>query len=308
VLVMAKTANPSEWTVEYERLRDLGTEKVEAGHFAEALEWFEAAFQIAEKTGDRNTIDLAFCNRAVVSVSCHKKSAEWVPRLQEILLRTSEPRVARFCAYNLSLIYDWEKSFKKSLFYGRIALRYSAELDQPELRASAYDAIGNALIAMNDFEHGAQEFNRALETLSDDVRTRRAVIEGNLGYTYLMLDRTEEALPLLYRSLRHLRRHASAFVCMTPELSLAFGLLLVDKYSKAIDHALIALESGEEFGVTEVVKNALLVIGEAYKRAGDSPAARRCFDVLQETYYPDKPEVPAMLLGLDLCKVINLRA
>lgn len=304
---MATKTNQSEWTARYERLRDLGTEQLEGGHFATALEHFERAYEVAEQAGDRNTVDLAFCNRAVMSTML-KKSGDWIPRLQEILLRTSEARVARFCAYNLALIYDWEKSFKKSLFYGRIALRYSAEIGSPELLASAHDAIGNALIAMNDFEAGGREFERALAELPAEAVTRRAVVEANLAYSLLMRDRIAESLPLLYRSLRHLRRHGSAFVRMNPELSLAFALLLADKYGKAIDHALIALESAEDFGSTEVVKNALLLIGEAYKRAGDSPAARRCFDVLQETYYPDKPEVPAMLLGLDLCKVINLRA
>lgn len=302
---MAKKQN--EWTAEYERLRDLGTEQLETDRFEDALEHFEAAFRVAEKSGDRNTIDLAFCNRAVLSTML-KKSGDWTARLQETLLRTSEPRVARFCSYNLALIYDWEKSFKKSLFYGRIALRYSVDIGSAELQASAHDAIGNALLAMNDFENGGREFEKALAGLPADALTRRAVVEANLAYSHLMQDRVDEAFPLLYRSLRHLRRHASAFVRMTPELTLAFALLLVNKCEKAIDHALIALESGEEFGSTETVKNALLLIGEAYKRAGDSPAARRCFDVLQETYYPDKPEVPAMLLGLDLCKVINLRA
>lgn len=304
---MAKTANPSEWTVEYERLRDLGTEKLEAGLFAEALERFEAAFQIAEKTGDRNTIDLAFCNRAVMSVML-KKTGDWIPRLQEILLRSSEARVARFCAYNLALIYDGEKSFKKSLFYGRIALRYSVELANAELQASAHDAIGNALLAMNDFQAAGSEFEKSMELLPKGSATKRAVVEANLAYSLLMRDHTDAAVSLLYRSLRHLRRHGSAYLRMGPELSLSFALLLVNKPAKAIDHALIALEAGEELDSADTVKNALLIIGEAYKRAGDSPAARRCFDVLQETYYPDKPEVPAMLLGLDLCKVINLRA
>lgn len=295
------------WTVEYERFRDLGTEHLEAGRFPEALDRFDEAYRIAEANGDRNTIDLAFCNRAVMSTML-KKPGDWIPRLQEILLRTSEPRVARFCAYNLALIYDWEKSFKKSLFYGRIALRYSAEIGIPELQASAHDAIGNALLAMNDFQAGAVEFERSLALLPAEARVRRAVVEANLAYSLLMRDRIAEAFPLLYRSLRRLRREGSAFLRMGPELSLAFAHLLVNKSAKAIDHALIALETGEDFGATETVKNALLLIGEAYKRAGDSPAARRCFDVLQETYYPDKPEVPAMLLGLDLCKVINLRA
>lgn len=302
---MAKKQN--EWTVEYEQLRDLGTERLEAERFAEALEFFDQAYQIAERIGDRNMIDLAFCNRAALAFHL-KKTGDWTGRLQEMLLRTAESRVARFAAYNLARFYDREQNLTKAIFYARIALRHSAELESSELQASALDLLGNAHVAMNDFSGGTREYQKALDLLGDSPSIRRAVVLANAAYPRLLRNEIREGMSDLFRSLRYLRSCGVRFYQLNTHLSLAFGYLLLERPLRAIDHATRALDLAEEFEQPSGVKYSLLMIGEAYKIAGDPPTARRCFDILQETYYPDKPEVPAMLLGLDLCKVINLRA
>jgi tetratricopeptide (TPR) repeat protein len=304
---MAKTANPSEWTVEYERLRDLGTEKLEAEKYAEALECFERASEIAEKIGDRNTVDLAFCNRAALAFFI-RKPGDWTGQLQAMLLRTTDAKVARFAAYNLARFYDRENNLTKAMFYARIALRHSAELGSPDLQASALDLLGNAHVALNDFESGSREYEKALELLGDSPSVRRAVVLANAAYPKLLRNDIREGMSDLFWCLRYLKTQGVRFYQINAHLSLAFGYLLLERPVKAIHHAARALDLAEEFDSQASVKYSLLMIGEAYKIAGDSPAARQCFDILQETYYPDKPEVPAMLLGLDLCKVINLRA
>lgn len=194
------------------------------------------------------------------------------------------------------------------MFYARIALRHSAEMQSPELQASALDLLGNAHVALNDFQSGSQEYEKALELLGETPSVRRAVVLANAAYPKLLRNDLKEGMADLYHCLRYLRSQGVRFYQINAHLSLSFGYLLMERPIRAIHHASRALDLAEEFDSQASVKYALLMIGEAYKIAGDSPAARRCFDILQETYYPDKPEVPAMLLGLDLCKVINLRA
>lgn len=294
-------------TETYEALRQGGLEELAAGRLEAALAVFDRAFELARESGDQTLDDLASCNRSAVAILLGDGEA-CIPSLRAMLLRTGDPTVARYSAYNLALAYDRPDGFKKSLFYARIALRYSLELGDPALEASARNQIGNVLVALNDIDNAFEHYTQADEILADADSGYRAQVLTNLGYCQLLDGCLATGLSAVIRAVRMARRHGASLAESHARLCLSFGYLLNDKPAYAASHAATALELAERHGDQRTQKHALLLIGEAYKQGGQTLVARECFELLQTTYYPDMPHVPEMLLDVDVCRVINLRA
>lgn len=290
----------------YEALKERASEILRRGGLREALGEFEKAHELAKQIGDRDLEDLAFCNWSAVAIEMRRTDC-CVPALRQLLLRTTNPHVARHSAYNLAAASDCRKDYKKQLFYSRIAHRYSVELEETDHEASALNEIGNALVALNDFEGAIEEYLKADSLLSAEQSDRRAVVLANLGYCYLLTSRTEEGLSLVVRGLRMARRAVAPAAESLARLCLAFGQLLIGRPWYGLRHGSKAYKLAELLGDQKIMKYALLLIGEAYKQGGEVRVARECFELLQQSYYPGMPEVPEMLLDVDVCRVINLR-
>lgn len=301
---MTQTAAPSD---SYDQLREEGWKHLKAGRLDQAREIFDRAYDLARESDDPTLLDVAFCNRAAVAIR-QRQAGDAVPRLQEMLLRTVDSRVAMLSAYNLALAYDDRKEHKKVLFYGQLAQKYSIELGERDLQASAVNILGNARNALGDFDSAITAYREALELFTDEDGLRQALVLDNLGYSILLEGRTDEGFRLLVQSLRMVRKNGGHMFEIGPRLSLAFAYLQVDRPRPALRHLHRALELAEETHHIEGIKTGLLLLGEAYKQDADLPAARDCFQILQETYYPTMPDVPDMLLGIDVAKVINIKA
>lgn len=299
---------PTGARARYEVIKEEGASFLGAGRLEEALESFDRARALAEALDDQDLADLAFCNRSAVAIRLGRPEGT-VTRLQEILLQTENPHVAALAAYNLSWAYDLRKDFKKVIFYGRLALDYAEDADQVALRASALNQLGNAFAGLNQFESALEHYREGLGLLEGERSSRRALLLNNVGYACTVLGLLHEAFGPIFESLRILRQCSPGSLYeIEPQLTLAFAYLHIGRPDAAKRHAFRAFESAERTGDLERLKYALLLLGESHKLAGEDVAARDYFDLLQETFYPDMPEVPGMLLSLDVCKLINLKA
>lgn len=293
---------------QYESLKEKGAAHLAAGRLEESLETFEEAYELARGVGDRDLADLAYCNRSAVAMRLGRP-ADAVGQLQEILLHTQRPHVASLAAYNLACEYDRRKDFKKVVFYGRIALKYAEDGGLDEMRASALNQLGNAFAGLNQFEVAREHFGRGLALLGPEPSPQKAHLLNNLGYVQTVLGAMPEAFRAVFRSVRMFRACGlDALYGCEPHLTLAFAYLHIGRPDSALRHAGKAFEVAERTLDVDRLKYALLLLGESHKLIGDEPAARDYFAVLQESFYPDMPEVPGMLLALDVCKLINLKA
>lgn len=291
---------------EYEALKERASETLKQGNLPAALEEFDLALGLARRLGERDLEDIAFCNRSAVAIRL-RIDEDCLRSLRQMLMRTSDPRVAYLSAYNLCLACDNHKDYRKALFYARIASRYALELGEVELQAAATNQIGNSLVALNDFAGGLKEYESAHAQVANEESERRSLILANLGYSQLLTGATDEGLRTIVRALRMARRLRSPLAEGEAHLCLSFAYLLAGRPWYALRHGSEALELAESLGDEQSVKYALLLLGEGYKQGGKVVAARECFELLQRTYYPGMGEVPEMLLGVDICRVINLR-
>lgn len=290
---------------QYESVREQANRSIDRGDLQAALETFGRALDIARGLGDVRVCDQARCNLASVEVELGQ--AGRVGELAQILLRSRDAENCFFAAYNLARFHELRKDAPKALRYARIAQDHARKLS-PERRAMSHNQIGNLLLAESWFKEAAREYAHALRLLPEGRPVKRALILDNLGYCHAVRGRRKEGFRALFASLRTLRREGARRYEILPRLSLCYAYLEHGRVDRALRHGAAVLAMAQRFGDTEAHKNALFLLGEAQKQAGDELAARRHFRQLQESFYPAENYLPDLLLVVDVRQMVNLKA
>lgn len=293
--------------VQFEQLRARGLEAVEDGRLGEADGLYRRAFELAEAHGDERHLDLATCNLAAVAIQRGQGDGE-LPRLREILLRSSDPGNCRLAAYHISVHYHYAKNAKKSAFYARLALDRARLLGRSDWLASCHNQLGNALLSESQVDTAAGEYEEALDLISQAPSSWRGRILDNLGYCRILQRRFDEGYAMLYESLALLRQFRAQLYLVLAHLDLSFAHLETGRYGHARRHGLAALSLAERLEQVDSIKNALYLLGEAANLAGDQETARTYFARLQREFYPEAAYLPGFLLAVDVRKLINLHA
>lgn len=291
----------------FEELRSRGQRAVEAGRLEEAAGLYDQALEWARQSGDKRQVDLVLCNRAAVAIQLGRGEGE-LPRLREILLRNDDKVNCRLAAYHLSIYYQFQKNYKKSRFYAKLACDRAELLGVQEWLASSHNQLGNALLGESFVEEACREYEQALRLMPADLSLGRALILHNLGYCRVLQRRCDEGYSFLYESIRAIRRLGATRYEVLPRLDLCFAHLETGRYRAAQRHALGALRLAEETGQVDSVKNALYLLGEAANLIGEEGEARGYFTRLQQDYFPGATYLPGFLLAVDVRKLINLHA
>ncbi|HVT57553.1 MAG TPA: hypothetical protein VHR45_04060 [Thermoanaerobaculia bacterium] len=293
--------------VRFEELRSQGESAALAGRLAEAREVFEEGLACARRIGDPRLIDLAICNRAYVNVEL-SQSASDLPQLREILLRNGDPSACCLAARHLSKAYELQKNYKKSLFYARLMRDRAQLVGRIDWLASSHNQLGNAFLGDSFVDNACLEYKRALDLLPVQPNLRRAIALDNLGYCRILQGRPAEAYALLFKSLRMLRHLRADFFSILPHLDLSFLHLEAGRYTYARKHSLTALRLAEANDQTDAIKNALYLLGEVAHLAGDADGANEFFHRLQHQFFPGASYLPALLVAVDVRRLINLHA
>ncbi|HEX7185952.1 MAG TPA: tetratricopeptide repeat protein [Thermoanaerobaculia bacterium] len=292
---------------EFEDLKHRGLQAIEAGRLEEAGELFDRALELAREQGDPRLIDLAFCNRAAVTVVLGQGERE-LPQLREILVRNADPVSCRLAAYNIARHYELTKNYKKALFYARIARERAEQQGRQEWIASSHNLMGNIFLAESFIDEACSAFETALELMPVESPIWRARILDNLGYCRVLKGAYREGYELLYESLAVLRRHKAERYQISTCLDLCFAHLETGRYGHARRQGETALRLAEALGETDSIKNALYLLGEAASLNGDIDTAREHFTRLQRDFFPDASYLTGFLLAVDVRKLINLHA
>jgi tetratricopeptide (TPR) repeat protein len=291
----------------FEEIRHRGQQAIDAGRLEEAVEILQTAVDLAVQQGDPRLIDTTICNRAAAMIEIGAGESE-LPRLREILVRNSDPVNCRIAAYTIARHYEFTKNYKKALFYARITLSRSEQLDRRDWLASSHNLIGNTLLAESFVEEACAEYEKALERIPSEPTPPRATILFNIGYCRILQGRHAEGYRLLYESLRMLRRSGARKYEVLVRVDLCFAHLETRRYRLALRQGRAALALAESIGDSASVKNALYLLGEAANLTGDLEGARGYFDRLQRDFFPEAGYLPEFLLAVDIRKLVNLHA
>ncbi len=284
-----------------------GRRAVEAGRLHDALALNEKALAAARREGDQDQIELAICNRSSVAIAVGRHS-EVLADLRPVLLANRRPEACFLAADSLSWAHELSKDFKKGLFYARSAFNYARRAENQEWLASSHNQIGNCLVGDSRFEEAASEYHHALAILADEPSVVRAGVIVNLGYCNMMQGDLANGFRLAFKGLRWYRRLGAKTYEAWPHQDLCYAYLEAERPLRARQHGLRALELATETGDRSALRNALFLLGETEKAAGDPAAARSFFERLQQEFYPESPQLLSVLSAVSMRQVVNLRA
>jgi tetratricopeptide (TPR) repeat protein len=292
---------------DFESLTERGRLAVEAGRLDEAASWYDAALVWAERQGDGEARDRAYCNRATLAIELGDGEA-YLNELRRILMRGMKAANGFRAAYALARSYELKKDRGKAQFYARIAREHAELAGSAQWRAWARNLNGNLLLAGSFFADAAREYEEALVLEPAAAGVWRALIEENLGYCRVVQGRRADGFALLYRALRTLRRLGARRYEIHPRLSLCYAHLEAARYRDAERNGRAALTAAAVNDDREGRKMALYLLGETAKLAGDPARARSWFRELQVEHYPESGYLPDLLLAIDVRQLVNLKA
>ena len=288
-------------------LRDRGRRAVESGRLSDALDLFDRALAVARESGEAQQVDLAMANRGAVLISLGRQQ-EVIPELRGILVANRCPENCFFAAYNLSRAYYRSKQAKKGLFYARIARDRALALENRDWLAAGHNQVGSGLFLESYFEEAEAEYRRALDLGVAEHSVEHSMLLANLGYCLMTLDRGRDGVALALQALRSVRRRGARLYEVWPELFLSYGYLEMERIKSARRHGERALQLAESSGDSELVKNALFMLGEVEKTCGELERAHEHFSLLQQRFYPANPQVVALMVSVEMRNIVNLRA
>lgn len=306
------TARPEILPVEtperrYDRLRDEIRALVRSGHYDDALPLAEEAFALAGELADERRIARASLNLAVISVFTGR-SGEQVADLRRILMRNYDAETSFIAAYNLCLAYELKKEYKKMLFYARIARDRAEASGHDGYLASSHNQIGNGYTAESFFGEAIEHYRRALSLSAPALDQVTVPVSFNLAYCEILDGDWRTGFGRLFACLRWLRSHPMSEYQAQTHLALAVGYLELGRVERAWRHGRRALAHAERSGKVDTIKAALFQMGEIERAGGDLEASYDYFSRVQQRFYPDQPDAPALLAGVSMAKVVNLWA
>jgi len=272
-----------------------------------AMVYFDAAMKWALEHGASELWDRAFCNRCALEIEAGE-AGDSLSELREIVLRSRDPETGFLAAYHLATAYDLASDGKRARFYANIARDRVERLGRADYRIGSLNQMGNLLLAASQFEEACSEYEQAYRLVSQQPSVELAMVLDNIGYCRLMQGRHREAMPLLHRSLRMLiglrLERPQAFT----RLALCYAHLDLGRLRSALRHGMRALEIATEHEDPDSAKYALFLIGEVHNQLGNDDLAYEHFCRLQQRFYPGAPNVPNVLMALDVRSLINLKA
>ena len=279
--------------------------------FERAAALYADAVEIARENGDNDRADRAFCNHCSVLVELDR-GADQIPKLKEILLRSSDTRNRFHAAYCTAVAYDISGEGDKAQGYADRAASFASELGDPISASRSLNLVGNLSIRSSKFEEAENAFTRSLEAhreLDGHHRMTEAQVRDNLGYVMMCTDRLDEGIRLCEEARSELERIGADHYLYETLQDLCYGHLVAEHLDRAQECGEKALDLAVEFEDDQVAKNCLFLLSETAVRRGDTFKARRYLRELT-AYYPEvgvNEEIIDVFLATDLTSVVNLR-
>ncbi len=305
---LARNGGSDDASVCYEAWTRIGGDAMRRGEFREALEAYVIARQWAELGDDPAHEDAADLNvaRARIETGEARRGEDG---LREILLRTSDLRLAWHAAYHLASSLRKQGRYERALTYAQRAMEKAAALEAQDLIAPTHNLLGNILLNESHLEQALAEYRTSLairEASDADVRWPRAILQENIGYCLLLLRRFDEGRGRIEEALS-LAEEVGDRRCRAECLQdLCYADLLEGRYEQALDHGRRALEDAETAGYSDIEENCHYLMGEIGSRTGDLDSRDLHFSRLQANH-PELPFLKDFLCAVDVTGIITLK-
>lgn len=284
-----------------EELRLEGMARVRANELEAALPLFDQALELADSDELRELITI---NKAGALIWMEKSGPE-VQALPRIIMRRRTTRHLYLAAYNLCYRHMLARENERATFYGRVALEAAEAGAGAASVANVRVLLGNIATFDSRNAEAMEHYEAALAiTSADDVTAMtRAFALQNLGYCYLLDERSEEGVELIHQAIDAMTACGAEGHVAESFIDLCHGYLDLDRLEDARTWGELGLAHATE---TRQIRNAHYLLGEVNYKLGDIAAAETHFNELA-THYPDFPHLKNLLFAIDLRSMVNFK-
>jgi tetratricopeptide (TPR) repeat protein len=301
-------AEPEALLARFDELNRSGKSATLRGEFSLALAAYAEAHEVAVQLANVDRIDRAQLNVAMVRIQMGE-TRRGEEGLREILLRSSDSRVAFTAAYHLASSQRKRGQHQRAMAYARRALDRARALGSPDMLAACHNLIGNIFLSQNYLDEALAAYHTALElrrVQPEDVRHSIAILEDNIGYCQLLKKQYGEGTERILAALQ-LAEEVSDRRCRAECLQdLCYGHLLRGEHEKAAVWGERALGAALEAGYGDIAENCHYLLGAVADQLGDLEQRDRHFARLQELH-PELPFLKDFLCSVDVTHIITLR-
>ena len=259
----------------------------------------------ALELGAQVLADRAYCGLAYIEIE-RGQTETAIPALRRLLQSSAAPIVGYLASYHLARAFDQRRDFRKSSFYAHLAVDYATHSGRDDLRAAAYNQLGNCLLARSQIADALPVFQQAAALARDAPAHWRVAIADGVGYCLFMTGHRRAALRLLYANLRLATKMRSRFACELRR-TLCHALLELGRPRLALRHGEIALREARALGNVDAERVALLLLAQATAEAGRAAQSTALFAELQARHFPKTPGIAEFFTHLAPARCMNLK-
>jgi tetratricopeptide (TPR) repeat protein len=295
----------------YDDFLKRGEQAVATADFELAALLFAKAESVAREIGEVDLADRAFCNHCSILVELDR-GADQIPKLKEILLRSSNTRNRFLAAYCTGVAYFISDDLDRADSYARRATALARELDDTSLEGRSLNLVGTLAARDSRFDEAEEAFSRCLEAHRNGggyQQVMAAQVEDNLGYVMMCTDRLDEGIRRCEEARGTLEELGAEHYLYEVLQDLCYGYVLADDLERAFRCGSQAPALAADHNDPQIAKNCLFLLSEIAVRRGDTFGARRSLHELT-AYYPEagiSEEIIDVFLATDLTTVVNLR-
>lgn len=285
------------------QLCETGLQEMWRGDVDAAIALYDRAFTMVASEDVRELVTI---RKAEALIAAQRDGVE-IGQLPGIVIRRRSTRLVYMAAAVLIRRFTEAEDRKRAIFYGEIARTAAAELGEPMARASVLNHHGITLVADSQFAKAIEAFDESLAALAtlgeNDSRAAalRIAVLANLGGAKVLSGNYHEGIDLLDRTAERLDED---YARSEAYLDLAYAHLELGTYERAEACAREGLRLAQ---IPRQIRNANYLLGETCVRTDRYEEADRCFDVVA-SFYPDFRHVKELLVGVDLCALINWKS
>lgn len=250
----------------------LGDTYYETGDYRNALENYSSALNRCVENYDPLFVARCLSNigRVYRELGAYALSISKFEEAGRLYLAEDDQTGLVRSKYNLGTTYCQSKDYDQAMQYFNEVLDYGSDVLQDKLRAATYKNIGN-LFSERGESHMAREFYNRAMTLYELLDDKKSIASMHFkrGQLYLLADDHEAALGQLllasegFDSLQNRKRLAWV------NLSIAEIYMLRHDNRKAAEHINLAISSGHEHNLTQVLRESYFLLYQLHSLGPD---------------------------------------
>jgi len=261
---------------ETESYNILGNALQTKGDFDSALQYYERAYQLADKKNYKNmlpallgNIGIIYLNKGNYPVSLQKfyESLKYAEAANDkLLIRSSLNNIGTIHFYQ-GKMDEAEKAYQKTL-------ALSQKLTDTANMILSYNNLGEVSLEQNNPAKALRYLTSAYNlALLKNVPDMLVAVTNTLGDTYYRLDSTREAISYFTTALRLSKELGNARATCKALLGLAKVQNKQGLFKEALANGLQALRSAEEMGQAQLLRDAYEIVAGIYEKMDDGNKA-----------------------------------